>query len=137
METLKLYRGIKSSEFTHKDKEVEEKFNEGWLEILRRRAQGDLSYPEDLNSIVTKMFKIQPFTRQYFTDREEIAKSYAKKEHGSLITLEIPLKEILKYFVIEFQNYPKRKQQFDVVYIIKGTDLFKKSKDWNISIQNF
>ena len=74
---LTLYRGIKTPDFIHKNQEIQEIFTEGWTDILKHRAGKDFSYPEELNTTILKMKEIEPLTRQYFTDRKEVA------EHGT------------------------------------------------------
>ena len=135
--TLTLYRGLKTDNFIHRGKEIEKEFSEGWRELLRYRAGGDLSYPEELNEVVIRMNKLQSYTRQYFTDRRDLAESYAKREKGVLVSIEVPINDILEDFVIEFQNYSKRKDKFDVVYVIKGSDLYRNRKKWNFKEVSF
>lgn len=132
---IKLYRGLKTDNFIHRGEQIEESFNNGWRKLLEYRSQGDLSYPEELNDLVIEMNKLQQYTRQYFTDRLELAENYAKTEKGILISITVPIEDILNLFIIEFQNYSKRKDQFDVVYIAKGSDLFKKQKEWDLKIE--
>jgi hypothetical protein len=132
---MKLYRGLKSSHFVERNKEVEQKFNEGWRQVLSLREQGDLSYPEHLNKVIIELFRLQGYTRQYFTDDRSIALAYAKAEHGVLVEIDVSVDDILEHFIIEFQNYSKRRQSFEVTYIVRGADLAKYTKRWKLNAQ--
>ena len=128
---MKLYRGLKTKEYIDRGVDIERQFKAGWVKILEYREAGDLSYPEDLNDTIVQLFKLQPLTRQYFTDNKLAAASYAKKEKGILLELTLPINDILRYFIIEFQNYSKRKESFEISYIVRGIGVsrnFKKGK---------
>jgi hypothetical protein len=131
---MKLYRGIKTMEFTEGSKAIQEAVQSGWSKILKLRSAGNLKYPKQLDSLISELFKLQPLTRQYFTDNKKIAAAYAKKEHGVLIEIDLSIKDILAHFTIEFQNYSKRKSQFEIVYMIKGSDLSKNARKWKLKI---
>lgn len=131
---MKLYRGITSKEYLEHTSEMENRFKEGWRKILERRVQGDLSYPEELNDIVLELNKTQPLTRQHFTDNKTITENYIRSEDGLLIEIDVPLEDILNYFVIEFQNYSKRRDQFEITYLVQGKVLFEKKNKWKMKI---
>lgn len=63
-----------------------------------------------------------------------IAEGYAKKVGGLLIELNIPIKDILNYFDLEFQNFSRRKKKFELVYRVKGSLLLKNSKKWGLKV---
>lgn len=132
---MKLYRGIKSNEYKEITKDILEEFNQGWEKILKIRGSGNFKYPNELNEVILNLFKHQYLVRQYFTDDKKIAESYAKKENGLMLKIDVPIKNILKFFILEFQNYPNRKKSFEVTYIVKGRDLIANSKKWNLKIQ--
>jgi hypothetical protein len=131
---MKLYRGIKAKEFKEGSKAIQEAVRSGWNKILKLRTAGNLKYPQHLDNLISELFKLQPLTRQYFTDNKKIAAAYAKKERGVLLEINLPVKAVLDYFTIEFQNYNKRKSSFEIVYMIKGSDLSKNAKKWKLKV---
>ncbi len=131
---MKLYRGITSKEYLEHTEEIENRFKDGWRKILEYRNRGDLSYPEELNEIVIELYKTQPITRQYFTDNKEIAEQYIKTEGGLMIEIDVPINEILNHFVIEFQNYSKRRDRFEVTYLVHGKTLLENKDSWKMQI---
>src|SRR3989344_2771217 len=132
---MKLYRGLKRIEYGELDNKTINKNNESWKKILEIRKTGNLIYPSDLDALVKELFRTQCLTRQYFTDNKKVAKRYAKNEGGQLIEIDVPINDLLKYFILEFQNYSKRKKSFEITYLITGKNLIKKSKDWNLKIK--
>lgn len=74
---------------------------------------------------------------QYFTDRKEIAQGYAKNENGVLIEINPQIEEILKYFKVEFQDFGKRKDDFQLVYRVKGKDLCENKDRWGLKVKKF
>lgn len=133
---MKLYRGLKEN-FNHKDLESQEKFNVLWKNILNIRAKGQFSYPEHLNKDISYLKKLDRYSRQYFTDRKEIAEAYAKKSRGSLVELDVSIDDILEHFIVEFQNYQSRKKDFEITYIVKGSLLYVYRDKWKVKITDF
>ena len=129
---MKLYRGIKSSEYAHFTPEDAKRLKTTWGVILENRAAGDFSYPEDLNLEILDAEDLVRVQRQHFTDVKDIASAYAKKNGGVLIELEVPLEDILKYFTIEFQKFAQRKKNFEIVYVIDASILFRLAKRWKL-----
>lgn len=132
---LKLYRGLSSDEFNLATDEVFEQNKQAWASIVDRRAKGDFSYPKDLDRSITVLHKNLRLEYQYFTDSKPIAEGYARKVGGLLVELSVPLKDVLEYFDIEFQNFGRRKKQFEIVYCVKGSNLAKHSKRWKLRIE--
>lgn len=131
---MKLYRGITSPEYLEHTEEVESRFKDGWRKILEYREKGDLSYPEELNDIVIELYKTQSLTRQYFTDNKAITEKYIKSDGGLIVEIDVPVEDILNYFVIEFQNYSKRRDQFEVTYLVHGKVLLENKERWKMQI---
>jgi hypothetical protein len=131
---MKLYRGITSIEYFEHTEEIESRFKDGWRKILEYRNEGDLSYPEELNDVVIELYKTQPLTRQYFTDNKEITEQYIKTAGGLVIEIDVPINEILNNFVIEFQNYSKRRDRFEVTYLVHGKTLLENKGSWKMQI---
>jgi len=129
---LKLYRGLSSDEFNLATDEVFEQNKKAWALIIDRRAKNDLKYPQELDRSITSLHKNLRLEYQYFTDSKSIAVGYARKVGGLLVELSVPLKDILEYFDIEFQNFGRRKKQFEIVYCVKGSILAKHSKRWKL-----
>lgn len=131
---MKLYRGITSKEYLEHTEEIENRFKEGWKKILTVREGGDLSYPENLNDVVLDLYKTQSLTRQYFTDNKAITEKYIKSEGGLIIEIDVPVDDILNNFIIEFQNYSKRRDQFEVTYLIHGKVLLENKEKWKMKV---
>ena len=129
---LKLYRGLSSDEFNLATDEVFERNKETWASIINRRVEGDFEYPQELDRSITLLHKNLRLEYQYFTDSKSIAESYARKVGGLLVELSVPLKDVLEYFDIEFQNFGRRKKQFEIVYCVKGSILAAQSERWKL-----
>ena len=133
--TIKLYRGIASEvlnlhtrSFLYKQKA----FLHG---LLALRASGKREYPDLFDQQIQAFEKVLRTERQNFTDDREIALSYAKKNKGILIEVVVPIHEVVKHFRIEFQNYEKRKKKFELVYVVDGALLKKKSSFWKLKVR--
>lgn len=131
---MKLYRGITSEEYLEHTEEIENRFKDGWRKILEYRDKGDFSYPEELNTIVIELYKTQPLTRQYFTDNKVITEQYIKSEGGLVIEIDVPIEDILNHFIVELQNYSKRRAQFEVTYLVHGKTLLENKNSWKMQI---
>ncbi len=131
---MKLYRGIASKEFIEHADELDQRMHDGWRTILTVRENGIFSYPEELNDTVIELSKLQVYARQYFTDMKEIAERYAQSEGGSVIEIDVPLNDIEKYFLLEFQNYAKRREQFEIVYQVRGDVLAEHKGEWKLKV---
>ena len=133
---MKLYRGIKSDEinfFTHSSKEA---ITSVLLPILKMRSSNNYSYPDELNSQIIKTHQLMRLKDQYFTDRKDIAEVYMRSENGSLIEIDIDEKEILENFKVEFQDFGKRKKDFQLVYRVDGEVLLFNKDKWNLKQLN-
>jgi len=131
---LKLYHGLSSDGFNLATDEVFEQNKKAWASIIDRRAKNDFKYPQELDRSITSLHKNLCLEYQYFTDSKPIAEGYARKVGGLLVELSVPLKDILEYFDIEFQNFSRRKKQFEIVYCVKGSTLAKNGKKWRIKV---
>lgn len=134
---LKLYRGLKQAEFKEFDQETSKLLKEAWKIILELRANGEFDFPEDLSPVVRDIKKHEKLSRQYFTDRKETAEKYAKAEKGALVSIKVPISDVLKHFILELQNYKKRKEKFEITYCVLGETLFKNSEKWNLKVKKF
>jgi hypothetical protein len=132
--TLKLYRGLSSSEFNIATEEVFKQNKNSWASILENRLKGDFKYPQNLDRSITTLHKNLRLEYQYFTDSKEIAEGYAKKVGGLLVEIAVPLKDVLEHFDIEFQNFSRRKKNFEIVYCVKGSILAKQGKKWRLKV---
>jgi len=47
----------------------------------------------------------------------------------------VPIHEVVKHFRIEFQNYGKRKKRFELVYVVDGSLLKRKSSQWKLKVK--
>lgn len=130
---MKLYRGLKSQEITLLSKAEQQKLNQNWRALLARRELGDTSYPEELNAQVAELHANSKLYWQHFTDNKAIAKRYASENKGVLISVDVPLSDIERYFVLEFQNYSKRKHNFEIVYGVRNSDLSDHAKSWQLT----
>lgn len=133
---VKSYRGIKSREFSYLTPQMAAELEETWLKSLKRRAIGDFSYPEGLNERIFSAAKTPRYRRQYFTDRREIAMAYARSHRGLLVEIEVPLKEILASFAIEFQNFALRKKKFEIVYSVESRLLMERGRRWKLRVHD-
>lgn len=129
---LKLYRGIKSNEFSHFSPAVSGKLRKAWARILRSRLDGDFRYPDQLNSEILSASRLVRLQRQHFTDNKEIALNYARQNAGLLVEIQVPLSDLLDKFTIEFQNFSMRKKQFEIVYVVDSSVLFKSATKWKL-----
>lgn len=132
---MKLYRGLKQNEVQLYSPTVQKKVWESWSKLLQKRKQGDFSYPSELDVEIQSLKKLGRLSYQHFSDDEHTAVAYAKREGGVIIELDVPLSDIKKHFILEFQNFSKRKKRFEVVYMVKGADLHRYSKKWRIKIK--
>lgn len=131
---MKLYRGIQSKEYIEHSIELDEQFKTAWRKILTQREIGNFTYPEELNNLIIKLYKNQPLTRQYFTDNVEVAERYLKVG-GLVIELDVPIEDILDNFIIEFQNYSKRKEKFEVTYLTHSKVILENKLKWKMKVQ--
>lgn len=129
---MKLYRGLKTDYLPFNSGELTSK----WKKVLAVREKSK-KYPEKLNSTILELKKLERGQRQFFTDNKEIATRYAKQEKGTLLTIDVPINEIIKNFHIEFQNYAKRRKRFELVYAVEGSTLDKNSKKWKLKVTKF
>lgn len=132
IKVLKLYRGLSSDEFNLATAEVFKENKRVWSSILAHRLIGDFDYPHGLDRPITTLHKNLRLEYQYFTDSKVIAEGYARKVGGLLVELSVPLNDVLKHFDIEFQNFGRRKKQFEIVYCVKGSTLAKYGKRWRL-----
>jgi hypothetical protein len=132
VKVLKLYRGLSSDEFNLATDDVFKENKKAWASILARRVRRDFEYPQELNRSITALHKNLRLEYQYFTDAKPIAEGYAKKVGGLLVEVSVPVEEVLEFFDIEFQNFGRRKKQFEIVYCIKGSILAKYGKRWKL-----
>lgn len=131
---LKLYRGLSSAEFNLVTDEIFKQNKKVWSSILERRLNRDFNYPHELDRQILTLHKNLRLEYQYFTDSKTIAESYARKVGGLLVELSVPFDDILKDFKIEFQNFGRRKKQFEIVYCVKGSILTKNRKKWKLKV---
>jgi hypothetical protein len=132
--SLKLYRGISADEFNIASEKLFKENKKVWTSIIERRVKGKFDYPQDLDRAITSLHKNLRLEKQYFTDSKAIAEGYAKKVSGLLIEMTVPLKDVIEHFEIEFQNFGRRKKQFEIVYCVRGSVLGKNSKKWDLKI---
>jgi hypothetical protein len=129
---LKLYRGLSSEEFNHATDELFKQNKKVWASILVHRLKGDFKYPQQLDRSINALHKNLRLEYQYFTDSKVIAEGYARKVGGLLVELAVSLNDVLKHFDIEFQNFSRRKKQFEIVYCVKGSTLAKYGRRWRL-----
>lgn len=132
--TLKLYRGISADGFNLASDDVFKKNKKVWASILEHRVKGDFNYPHELDKDINALHKSLRLEYQYFTDNKTIAEGYAKKVGGLIVELSVPLKDVFELFDIEFQNFGRRKKQFEVVYCVKGSALVKHGRRWRLTV---
>ncbi len=132
---LKLYRGLSADEFSIASDKLLKENRKTWSSLLEYRADGDFDYPESLNQSITSLHKNLKLEVQYFTDAKNIAESYARKMDGLLVEMRVPLDDVINHFDIEFQNFSRRKKQFEIVYRVKGSLLSKYKRKWRLSVR--
>jgi hypothetical protein len=132
---LKLYRGLSSEDLYFATNEVLKQNKRTWSSILYYRVNGNFKYPEQLDRSIIDLHKNSRLEYQYFTDSKIIAEGYARKIGGILVELSVPFNDVLKHFDIEFQNFGRRKKQFEIVYCVKGTTIAKYDKQWRLKVQ--
>lgn len=132
---LTLYRGISADQFTSATRKVFAKNKKVWKLILERRLNNDLAYPQSLDREIIELHQNIRLEFQHFTDSKSIAEGYARKVRGLLIEIKVPLKDVISQFELEFQNFGKRKKQFEVVYRVKGSVLAKRAKAWRLQVR--
>ena len=130
---MKLYRGITSKEYIEHTEEIENQFKSGWKKILDYRKD-NLSYPEGLNDVIIELSKLESLTRHYFTDNKEITEQYIKSSGGVLIEIDVPVEDILNHFIVEFQNYTKRRTRFEVTYLVHSKTLLENKDKWKMKV---
>lgn len=132
--SLKLYRGLSADEFNLASETLVRENRRIWSSIIERRAKGYFEYPHTLDKAITMLHKNLRLEYQHFTDSKSIARNYARKMNGLVIELAVPIKDLLSHFDIEFQNFGRRKKQFEVVYCVKGSVLKKYSRRWRLKV---
>ncbi len=111
---------------------VQDKVWNSWKNVLQKRVKGDFSYPLELDAEICSLEKLGRLSYQHFSDDRRMAAAYAKQKKGVVIEIDIPLTDIKKYCIVEFQNFSKRKKSFEIVYIVKGSDLCRHAKKWKM-----
>lgn len=132
---LTLYRGLSSSEFNAASEALLRENRQTWRQIIERRTKGKFDYPETLNKDIAKLHRNLRLERQYFTDSKVIAETYAKKVGGLIVEMIVPVNDIVNHFDIEFQNFGRRKKQFEIVYCVKGSLLNRFSRRWRLKVR--
>lgn len=130
MTSITLYRGIKNNEFLFLNTSRYTKLQNQWKKIISYKLEHN-SYPEDMNSEIIELHKENKLCTQDFTDNLEIAKQYSD---GKIISITVPLEDLCNYFTADFQNFKDRKNNFEIVYTVRGVDLFKKHIDWKFKL---
>lgn len=131
---MKLYRGIVNKEFEYVTPATKKRVAELWKQILKTRSCGNTTYPEQLNKEIIELHYLSNrLLIQNFTDNIAVAKKYARDNSGIVVKLDVSQKDILKYFTIEFQNFAKRREKFDLVYTVHGSDVYRFAKKWKLS----
>lgn len=133
---MKLYRGIKASEFSLFTPEAARELKSTWKEILNDRARGNFRYPARSNEKILQAARLVRLQRQHFTDNKAIALAYAKANGGMLVEIDVPVAQILEKFTIEFQNFSQRKKKFEVVYVVDSSSLAKHSRRWKLKTRS-
>lgn len=131
---IKLYRGLASDQFQLANRELRKKQNEAWRKILTFRFEKPSEYPAELDSVIRELHGSLRLGRQLFTDSREVAERYAKSVSVVLVEIQVPLDEVIDRFEIEFQNFARRKQPFELVYRASGEVLRKNLKKWKFKI---
>ena len=134
---MRLYRGIKTKNFTDISLIDKNRAEEDWKEVLNLRKHGKVNYPEDLDLTIKNLHKLQRLNFQNFTDIKEIAEKYAKTNNGLLVELNVSIEDIIKYFHLEIQNYQKRREKFEIVYTISGKALSENKDKWEFKLIDF
>lgn len=134
MPKIRLFRGLKTPDFRLFSAAEGARQRRIWKRLLQARAKEDFSYPASLDGDLRWLEKSLRLGRQYFTDRKDIASAYAKANGGALVTLEVPVAELLKLFALEFQNFGSRKNKLELVYVVSGTVLAKRAKAWRLKV---
>lgn len=132
---MKLYRRLKQKDIQLYSPAIQEKVWGSWSEVLQKRERGDLSYPFELDVEILSLEKLGRLSYQHFSDDERTANAYAKREKGAVIEIDVPLADLKRYSILEFQNFSKRKKSFQIVYIVKGSDLHRCSKKWKVKMK--
>ncbi len=132
---LRLYRGLSATEFNLASTDLFKANIRTWREILELRVEGDFSYPHNLDHEIKALQKHLRLEYQHFTDSKIIAEGYAKKVGGLLVEIKVPLEKVIKHFDIEFQNFGRRRKQFEVVYGVKGSILTKYGRTWQLKVR--
>lgn len=57
-----------------------------------------------------------------------------RRTGGTLVSLEVPVAELLKLFALEFQNFGSRKKQLELVYVVNGSVLARRAKAWRLRL---
>ncbi len=135
MRNIKLYRGLKAEAFQPFTQAEAAQQRKTWAKLLEARAQGDFAHPVAFDAEIRKLESGLRLRRQYFTDRREVAAAYARSEGGSLLSIELPLDQVLSHFSLEFQNFSKRRSSFEIVYLVSGELLAKHAKAWKLKCQ--
>jgi len=134
MKSIKLYRGLDAAEFKAVTGKSRASNRRVWQAIVSMRATGDFSYPANLDKDINQLHRNLRLERQFFTDNKLIAKAYASKVSGLLVEVTVPVQDVIKHFDVEFQNFGRRRKQFEIVYCVKGALLSKRAKVWKMKV---
>ena len=132
---MKLYRGLKSEQFQLFDEAIERELHDHWQGVVERRERGDFSYREEENAAILRLEKLHRLYHQNFTDNEAIAREYAHAQGGALVTVDVPVPDILEHWKVEFQNFGKRRTKFELVYVVDGRTLARHKDRWKLHVQ--
>jgi hypothetical protein len=134
MPKIRLFRGLKTPDFRLFSAAEGGRQRRIWKRLLEARARGDFSHPAAMDEELQWLEKSLRLGRQFFTDCKDIASAYAKTTGGALVSLEVPLAEVLKLFALEFQNFGSRKKKLELVYVVSGSVLAKRAKAWRLKL---
>lgn len=131
---MKLYRGIRAKEFIHFTPEAVHHLRSTWRKLLKNRASGDFSYPDNLNEEILIAAQLVRLQRQHFTDQKDIAFDYAKANDGLLVEIDAPISDVVEHFNIEFQKFAQRRDKFELVYAVNAEILCSNIKKWKMKV---
>ncbi len=134
---LQLYRGISADEFKVLSAKELSQSRRNWKPLLAKRVAKDMSYPTEMDHVVQHLERIARLERQHFTDNAAIAKSYARKVDGVVVAIDVSIHDVIKHFRLEFQNFAKRKKNFEIVYIVDAKIMAKNLRRWKFKTKRF
>ena len=130
---IKLYRALRTK-YESWTPSVEAEYKKFLTKILLTQNHQGLVWKDDFDIFAKNLNWLMRKRRAFFADHIGLTQRYTKNGYASFLMIEVPIEDIFKHFHVEFQNFPQRKKQLEMVYSISTKVLEKNKNNWQLKI---